>query len=350
MTRHLSSSRAKLLHDTTIDVLDFLTRLEVRNVKKVGSEAVFSCPFPGHKHADQTPSASMNLETTAWLCFGCHRRGNAVTFLSDLESVTVGTAIRWIREAYGGAFAEPADGMRTEIDRILSSVPALEAVDATNPPIDEAWVDRFLIDWDKVAATEDAPWQLRYMIDRGFDPGTLNYFQFGYEPLDERIVIPVRDEKATLVGLKGRACGANRVPKYKGMGDGQFPFRPYKMGRVVFGAFDCRPRNGHVIVCEGELNAVRMRQFGYDNAVAISGAAITSTQVDIVTWIADTVVLYFDCDEAGSAGHRLASRLFQEKGIRVFSVPEHDKDAADSTKAEVDDLVEARFSETSTII
>lgn len=53
-----------------IDVLDMLERLDVRNIHPAsgGNEANFSCPFSGHAHGDEDPSAYMNVETTAWFC------------------------------------------------------------------------------------------------------------------------------------------------------------------------------------------------------------------------------------------------------------------------------------------
>lgn len=84
-----------------------LTALGMRNITIQDDEVKFSCPFPGHSHGDQHPSACMNMGTTAFICFGCKERGNAVSFLSKLENISPMMAARFLRERYEGGWKEP---------------------------------------------------------------------------------------------------------------------------------------------------------------------------------------------------------------------------------------------------
>lgn len=55
---------------TKIDTEHFLEVMKVENLTRATEEEwMFSCPFTGHAHGDQSPSAYMNEETTAWMCF-----------------------------------------------------------------------------------------------------------------------------------------------------------------------------------------------------------------------------------------------------------------------------------------
>ena len=66
--------RKEWLH--RIDVDDFLEAMECLNVSRAtADERLFSCPFPGHTHGDERPSAYMNdgskdpSKATVWKCF-----------------------------------------------------------------------------------------------------------------------------------------------------------------------------------------------------------------------------------------------------------------------------------------
>ncbi len=327
-------------HDLKINVIDFLGALKVRNIGSGEEEVQFSCPFPGHKHGDQTPSARMNAFTTAWICHSCHRRGNALTFLSDLEGVSIAKAQQWLREEWGAAFREPAGGMASELEYLLKE-PQERKERKRNVKVYESWVDTWIVDWSQ-------PGPAKYMLDRGFDIPTMKHFQIGL--YKDRIAIPVRDETGMLVGFKARAIDPNTQPRYLALGTPagkglypDMPFPTYQASDVVFGAHEVKPEDGMVILCEGELNAIRMWQYGYRNVVAISGSSISKEQVSIITNIAESVTLYFDDDKAGIDGHERAERMF-DLLLPVFSIPAHDKDAADSTQEEVDELINRRKS------
>jgi DNA primase len=322
-----------------IDVIDFLTTLGIEGIAPTGNEVVFRCPFPGHRHGDANPSASMNQKTTAWICFGCQRRGNAVTFLCELESINVIVAKRWLREAYQGGFKEPIGGsLQDELERYFDQ--KMDEVGEINPPIGEEWGKSLAIDWHMVTKADRSDTEgLHYMLDRGFSAQTLWEHQIGYDYADERVLIPIRNEEGSLVGFKGRAISPNQKPRYRVAGPPRYPFSPYKTAEVVFGLDSVT--DDHLIVCEGELNVLMMRQHGFFNAVGISGASMSQRQAELIVARCHTATLYYDSDAAGNAGMRHAANMLY-KHIAVNLLPPHTKDAADSTKEEVTQLYAQR--------
>jgi DNA primase len=180
---------------------------------------------------------------------------------------------------------------------------------------------------------------LTYLLDRGFSPDTLVELGVGYDMVDERAVLSVRDIDGTLIGFKGRSTRLEQQPRYRVYGRPRFAFKPYSTGEVVYLACKAKDAGGDIIVCEGELNALKMHEYGHSNAVGISGASFTKGHAEIITRIADRAILYFDSDDAGIAGARTASDLLVSR-MPVLVVPKHDKDPADSTKEEVDALLD----------
>lgn len=320
----------------SIDVLDLLDRLGARNVRVSGDEVIFSCLYESdHKHGDTNPSASMNVQTTAWICFGCQRRGNAVTLVSEIMEVPLVRARRWLDEAYGGGFEEPINGFAEEMDRRLTKK-APEAKSRSRVEAPEDYLDLFEHDWN-----DDSEPSV-YMRERGFDPEYLTYFQVGFSEDEQRIIIPVRYEDGVLAGFKGRALRKDVEPRYKVLGRWPYPFETYEVGRVLFGAHVpmVESAGGTVILREGELNALRLWQYGFSNVLGTAGAAVTDEQLRIVMRRARRVIVWFDPDKPGIEAI-LRSASYLNEYMPVYVVPRHPKDPADLTQEECRNLVNA---------
>ena len=80
-----------------IDVVEFLNELGMMKVRRDGNEVTFSCPFGLHMKGG---AISMQIGTTICHCFGCGFKGNALTFLQELEDLSSGDAIKWLQERW----------------------------------------------------------------------------------------------------------------------------------------------------------------------------------------------------------------------------------------------------------
>ena len=323
-----------------VDVEHFLEVLEVENVNIGMEEANFSCPFPGHQYGDSRPSAYMNLETTAWVCHGCKRHGNAISFLADHENIPRRQAAQFLREEYEPDFREPTGGsMRHELEeRFEEKDDEEEFIDY----LDLAFLERYEADWEAlvdmgVALDEEST---AYMFDRGFSAETLVKFDIGYDDTSDRLTIPVFDWDGQLLGFKGRAWKKDHQPKYLILGDrlgrdeNRYGYRPYEAKHAVFG-MDKAIASGHqgkkLIVVEGEFNVMAMHQMGFTNTVGLGGSNISKRQFDILRQNAGSVVLFFDFDNAG-----IEATLKAIDGLEPFMpvryVPQHEGDPADHLK------------------
>lgn len=311
-----------------VDVVDFLTALGVRNVRLMGDEVAYSCPFPGHSAGDSNPSASMNADTTIFYCFGCQSKGNAVTFLSLFDGISPVKALHFLRDRYSGGFQEPVGSVLQEIEELLQAQQEETAPD-TNGILDEEIQRSLEVDWRKVdeaRAKGSAPEALTYLMDRGLTADSLAAAGVGFDSYTERLTIPVRDERGGLIGFKARTYVAGRMPKYLILrGCVGHRFEPYKAGLAVWGAHDAKPIDGTVIVTEGELNALKLRQVGYPNAVSHGSATFTREHARIISSLCSRVVLFFDSDDAGKRGMRSAAeKLVANVAVHVVEDREQD--------------------------
>lgn len=367
---------SKALDLGKVNVEELLEALDVENVSgDHPDEFVFSCPFPGHSHGDDTPSAFMNKQTTAWFCHGCKRRGNAITFLAEHEDVSRFQAVRFLREQFDSDFREPVGSFASEWDAHFAPDPA----EPSGAPValDESEAEDRSIDWAAFAEAAERDESLLdtalgYMLRRGFSPEVLDRWQVGYDEISARITIPVRDADGTLVGFKGRATTPDQKPKYLILGDRpgrpeRFGFAPYNGAQVVFG-LDRVGQTDEICAVEGELNVIAMDQMGFPDTVALGGSYVSPRHAALLRWHADRLVLFFDSlkpneekdgtpiigprvvpDKAGNEATAIAVEAF-ERYMPVRIVEPHLGDPADMDREEVGELLRtAQSSLTATI-
>ena len=286
----------------------------------------------------------MNIRTTQWMCHGCKRRGNAVSFVAELEGVSPLRASRWLREKYAPGFKEPETGsMEDEFDAAMSAVlePVLED---RNPVLDEALIGtRFRrVDWS-IALNPPVDWGWsKYWRGRRFTAETMRDAEMVWDPISERVCMTVRDEEGNLIGFKGRAHWPDAQPRYLVLGDrrgrNRYGFEPYRVSLVLYNLHRARWSCGpgvSLIVCEGELNALACVQAGLPNTVGISGSSLSEAQADLVVRYADHVVLVWDERDQGLVS---AVELLEQR-VRVSIVDEHNDDPAALDSERIHDLV-----------
>lgn len=312
-----------------VDVYHMLDSLGIDNISQHGQEVVFSCPFPEHNNNDSNPSASMNLKTTAWICFGCHRQGNAISFVSDYEGVSPIKAIAWLNEAYGEEVSD------------ISAVELLHRLRQKNKPkevVENKIIlnNLYPVDWVELSNDcknnniDESSGLYKYYDyicnKRGFSPQILNKFNICIDQISGRIAIPIYNLNNQLVGFKSRSISDNVLPRYLMSGDrndnSSYGFKPCKISLEVFNAnnINC----GEVILCEGELNAIKLCEMGY-RAIAISGSNPSQRQLEILAKHYSSILMFFDSDKAGmDCARKVYYSLYED--ITILNAPEHDGD------------------------
>lgn len=332
-----------------IDVQDFLECLDMRNVSMATTEEfLFSCPFPGHKDGDERPSAYMNAETTAWFCHGCHKKGNAISFVSSLMEISPLKAIALLRERYQPGFINPeAVDIMDELAKVLAPDPP----PFRNAVLDEMVAERFAMDWTAAFCEwtethhDSTPWG--YMFSRGFQPETLEDWGFGYDFVSDRVTFQLRDEHGKLIGFKGRSYDG-RNPKYLILGDrpgkDRYGFPIPQSSQFIFGLHKARQHGDHLILCEGELNAIALWQMGFRNAVAVNGSNFSSRHAFLIREYADSVTIFFDSDRSGDDGTKMVRDALRPY-LNVSVVPPHDGDPAEMNRDQADHLIQSAESD-----
>src|SRR5207245_3442778 len=138
----------------------------------------------------------------------------------------------------------------------------------------------------------------------------------------ERLAIPIRDERGSVLAFTARTVRQDEPKKYINSPDSP----TYIKGRVIFGLDLARgelARRGHAVLIEGQFDVITAHQFAVANAVASSGTALTEDQVRLLKRFTDELLLVFDSDRAGRDASRKAAVLAAQHAIRsrVVAVP-----------------------------
>ncbi len=73
--------------------------------KKSSSNYFGLCPF----HSEDTPSFSVNPREQFYYCFGCHKGGDVVSFIKEMEHLDYGQALRYLAERSNISIPEVED-------------------------------------------------------------------------------------------------------------------------------------------------------------------------------------------------------------------------------------------------
>jgi DNA primase len=331
-----------------IDVEHFLEVMKVENlIEATEEEWQFSCPFPGHAHGDQSPSAYMNKETTAWMCHGCKRSGNAITFYSDLENVTTQEARSVLQRQYGGASPDPDSySIMAELQRFWDKQRAQQQEEIPNAILDDDLLDDYALDWAAAARAQEEgqeiPEEMDYMFQRGFTAETLDDWDIGIDYRVERITIPTYNAMGQLVGFKGRSWRKEHKPKYLVMGGKRYAYPRFEKSQMVFGLNRVVKKYGdqaNLILCEGELDVISMHDKGFDTAVCVAGSDISQKQALLIRRWGRSTTIFFDTDEGGAFGTRKVIEILNPfTSLRV--VPDHEGDPAELQINEIQQLLD----------
>ena len=328
-----------------IDLAELISSYGIQ-VKHAGGSAKACCPF----HHEKTPSFNINSAKGFYHCFGCGESGDAIKFVQKQEGLTFVEAVKKLAEQCGVKIEETEDpnaGRRKRLYALMAELAAfyrrclLQAKEgelARNYLKDRALDGAVAEDWSIGYAPNGVANILRWAEKYKYTPEELEAAGVikaptrpgdrGYHRFAGRLMFPVRDKQGRVVAFSGRQLVAQKK-------SGKYVNSPetliFKKSNVLFG-FDRASRaigkDSHceVIVCEGQIDCIRLHSSGFANAVAGQGTAFTDEHVRMLKRVASQAVLVYDDDAAGhkatirSAGMLLAAEI----PVRVVSLPDGD--------------------------
>ena len=332
-----------------IDLADLIASYGV-SVRTAGSSKKACCPF----HHEKTPSFHINEAKGFYHCFGCGESGDAISFVMKMESLPFVEAVEKLAQRAGVTLerAEDPDALRrTRLFALLAELAQfyhrclLSAKEGERArayvgerALDGAVAEKYLIGYAPVGIRNIRVWAKKYgysdeeleaagVVKLSDRPGDAGFHRFG-----GRLVFPICDSRARIAGFSARQL----VPSKR---SGKYVNSPetlvFKKSKVLYGfdkAATAIAKNPHheALVCEGQIDCIRLQTSGFPNAVAGQGTAFTAEHAHLLKKVADQVVLVYDDDAAGHKATLKTARLClsAELPVRVVSLPDgHDPDS-----------------------
>ena len=275
------------------------------------------CPF----HQEKSASFHVDDRKGYYYCFGCHAKGDAISFVRETENVSFMEAIEILAREAGLPMPERDPRAQVKADHRTQLAEVMEeavkfyrlqlrtgaAAEAraylTKRGLSEAAQER----WEIGFAPQG--WQNLFdaMSAKGISPelligaGLAKPSDKGKAPYDvfrHRIMFPIRDVRGRAIAFGGRAMDPNDNAKYLNSPETDL----FDKGRNLFNHKNAREASGKgqpLIVAEGYMDVIALSEAGFTGAVAPLGTAVTDHQLQLMWRMADEPIIALDGDTAG---------------------------------------------------
>lgn len=275
------------------------------------------CPF----HQEKTASFHVDDRQGYYYCFGCHAKGDAISFVRETENVSFMEAVEILARESGMPMpardpqAQAKADRRTQLAEVMEQAVQffrlqLKTVSASaareylaGRGLDGPALDR----WD-IGFAPDA-WQALWDHLKGkgiaddliMGAGLAKPSQKGGKPYDTfrgRIMFPIRDARGRAIAFGGRAMDPNDNAKYLNSPETEL----FDKGRSLYNHGPAREAAGKgqpLVVAEGYMDVIALSEAGFGAAVAPLGTAITEDQLRLMWRIHPEPIIALDGDTAG---------------------------------------------------
>lgn len=284
---------------------EIISLFGLRNASISRDEILCSCPYPVHPNGDRNPSFRLNSEKGVYICYSCGAKGNLVKLAQDILGMDRYEAVRTF----------DVELTPEAIDQMVKK--------GYEPPKPMTPLQMDVSRW--MDGKND------YWHFRGFNDATIGKWQLGFDEQSNRVVVPIYDS-GELVGWSKRTVGDDQ-PKW-------LHSEGLEKSRLLFGLD--RISSDAAIVVEAPLSVIMLDQYGVSNSVATFGCKMSDAQARMLRANFNTVMLWYDPDEAGQQGTRDAIEKLKDF-VDVYVVPPtRDDPAAMSLDEDLEAMRSAR--------
>ena len=337
------------------DIVDVIS--EYVTLKKSGRNYMGLCPF----HREKTPSFCVSMDKQIFKCFGCSEGGNVITFVMKVENIEFWDAVEMLAERANidtsryevKNYYNKMDPAKKELKETLFKLNKdvgifyhnnlIELLKEENNPVKEYIIKRKLdmktiIKFGIGYATGKVPLEqhlssLGYTKEEMLASGILLESQKNgklYDRFYSRVMFPIFDIRDRTIAFGGRAFSAKvldkTIPKYVNSPENEIYFKGKNLYLMNFAK---REKLENIIIVEGYMDAIALQKFGFPNAVASLGTALTENQARLIKKYTDNVIIAYDQDEAGQGATMRGLDILVSHGLNVKVLRLDREDAKD---------------------
>ena len=322
-----------------VDVVSRYVQLQQRGTNYWGR-----CPF----HHEKTASFSVNPNGQFFYCFGCHKSGDVISFIKEIESLDFNDAVKFLAERakmplpeikYDDEKIKEQKKQKERVLELLTETARFYASNLKKPnahkhveyvlkrKIPSSCVAKFGI--GASLNFNDLP---KHLLSKGYtyEEMTLSGVVDSkdgryYDALGGRLIIPIINQFNQVVAFGGRLLEKADFAKYKNTRE-TFVFSKSNNLYNLNNLKKLKNENGldGVIIVEGYMDTISLVQAGFRNVVASMGTSLTKDQARIIKRYTDKVYICYDGDFAGQKAAIRGLEILSEEGleVKVVALPE----------------------------
>ncbi len=322
-----------------VDVVGRYVRLEQR-----GGNFWGKCPF----HHEKTASFSVNPSGQFFYCFGCHKSGDVISFIMEIESLDFNDAVKFLAERAKIPLPEvkydneQIKEQKKKKERILDLLRDTALFYAKNLRKDGAEKHVEYILKRKISneslmtfgigaslSFDELPRHLKekgYTYEEMISSGAVDVKNGRYyDALGGRLIVPIINQFNQVVAFGGRLLEKADFAKYKNTKE-TFVFSKSNNLYNLNNLKKLKNEEGlsGVIIVEGYMDTISLVQGGFRNVVASMGTSLTKDQARILKRYTDKVYISYDGDFAGQKAAIRGLEILNEEGleVKVVSLPD----------------------------
>lgn len=317
-----------MIGNDIVDVIGKYTQL-----KQKGNSYFGLCPF----HRENTPSFSVSADKQLYHCFGCGASGNVYSFVMQIENFDFIDAVKYLADRINYSLPEEEYDSETkknaELKKTLYEIHKKSARHYYENLISSKGNEvRNYLENRKIGLNIRRKYGLGYSLHErndlfnflmscGFDIDTIlksglvlkdrkgNY----YDRFFNRLMFPIIDVQGRIIGFGGRIIGKGE-PKYLNSPDTSIFNKSHNLYSINFAR---NSKTKEYILVEGYMDVISLYQAGFKNVVASLGTAFNDEHAKALKRYADSVILLFDSDNAGTKAVLRAIPILKKNGIRI---------------------------------
>jgi len=308
------------------------------SLQRRGSSIKALCPF----HQDSTPSLHVSDSKKLFKCFACDVGGDSITFVQKFKHLDFREALRECARILGLSTDELDRAQNIDPERLLARKILHKAVliygkiahDGPHPifknflemrSIKPEIAEQFQLGFaphnsplnhylQSIPNSQDREQALQMALKIGLileDKNRKNHF---YDKFRDRIMFPIWDHFGHIQGFTARAIRDDQQPKYMNSNE-SFVF---SKKNLLYGLHFAKPfirESDKLILCEGNMDAIALFQYGFKQSVAIMGTAMNEFGFSHIKGLTKNLWLALDSDGAGMQAALRTANLLHKTAI-----------------------------------
>ena len=295
------------------------------------------CPF----HHEKTASFCVNATDQFYYCFGCHKGGDVLSFIMEVEALEFYDAVKFLAER--AKMELPSDNYdsqkmaeeKEKKNRMLSLLKDTALFYVKNLKSEKAskhieYINKRGLNADMVAtfgigASLDFNSLPEYLKQKGYtekemiSSGAVDEKNGRlYDSLGGRLIIPIINQFGQVIAFGGRLLEKADFAKYKNTKETMV----FNKSQTLYNINNLKKLKNEeglnsIIIVEGYMDTISLVSKGFRNVVASMGTSLTKDQARIIKRYTENVNISYDGDFAGQKASIRGLEILKDEGLEV---------------------------------